>query len=57
MKNLHKDSGIAALIIFSIVLFISGEYTVSTGLFSIAIIAFNIKNHSNRFNADQFSWY
>jgi len=57
MKTLHKDSGIAALIIFSIVLFISGEYTVSTGLFAIAIIVFNIKNHSNRFNADQFSWY
>jgi hypothetical protein len=57
MKTLPKDSGTAALIIFSIVLFISGEYTVSTALFAIAIIAYNIKNHGNRFKADQFSWY
>jgi hypothetical protein len=26
-------------------------------LFTIAIIVFNIKNHSNRFKADQLSWY
>jgi len=26
-------------------------------LFAIAIIAYNIKNHGNRFKADQFSWY
>jgi len=57
MKTLPKDSGIAALIIFSIVLFISGEYTVSTGLFAIAIIFLNIKNHHNRFKTDQFSWH
>ncbi len=57
MKTLPKNSGTAALIIFSIVLFISGEYTVSTTLFTIAIIVFNIKNHSNRFKADQLSWY
>ncbi len=57
MKNLPKDSGTAALIIFSIILFISGEYTISTSLFAIAIIALNIKNHGNRFKADQLSWY
>jgi hypothetical protein len=57
MKTLPKDSGTSALIIFSIVLFISGEYTVSTALFTIAIIVYNIKNHGNRFKADQFSWY
>ena len=57
MKTLPKDSGIAALIIFSIVLFISGEYTVSAGLFAIAIVFLNIKNHHNRFKTDQFSWH
>ncbi|MEI6145663.1 MAG: hypothetical protein WCP66_04515 [Methylococcales bacterium] len=57
MKNLPKDSGIAATIILSIVLFISGEYTVSAGLFAIAIIFLNIKKHRNRFKVDQFSWH
>ena len=57
MKILPKESGTAALIIFSIVLFISGEYTASTALFAITIIVFNIKNHGNRFKADQLSWY
>jgi hypothetical protein len=57
MKNLPKDSGTAVLIIFSIVLFISGEYTISTALFAIAIIILNIKNHRSRFIADQLSWY
>ncbi len=57
MKTLPKDSGTAALIIFSIVLFISGEYTISAGLFAIAIIFLNIKNHRSRFEADQLSWH
>lgn len=57
MKKLPKDSGIAATIILSIVLFISGEYTVSAGLFAIAIIFLNIKKHRNRFKVDQLSWH
>ena len=55
MKTLHKDRILAALIIFAIVLFISGEYTLSTGLFAIAIIFINIKASRNRFKADKFS--
>ena len=54
MKNLHKDITVAALIILAIVLFISGEYTLSTGLFAIAIIVINIKASRNRFKADKF---
>jgi hypothetical protein len=55
MKNLHKDITVTALIILAIVLFISGEYTLSTGLFAIAIIVINIKASRNRFKADKFS--
>jgi hypothetical protein len=55
MKNLQKDTSTAALIIFAIVLFISGEYTVSTALFAIAIIALNIKSSFSRFKAGQLS--
>ena len=57
MKTYHKDSGVAALIIFAIVLFISGEYTVSTGLFTLVIIALNIKSSPKRFKADLLSWH
>ena len=55
MKNLQKDTGTAALIIFAIVLFISGEYAVSTALFAIAIVALNIKSGFSRFKAGQLS--
>jgi hypothetical protein len=55
MKTLRKDGSIAALIIFAIVLFISGEYTISTGLFAFAIIALNIKTNVNRFKANQLT--
>jgi hypothetical protein len=55
MKTLRKDGSIAALIIFAIVLFISGEYTISTGLFAFAIIALNIKTNVNMFKANQLS--
>ena len=55
MKDLHKDTGTAAIIIFAIVLFISGEYAVSTALFAIAITALNIKSSFSRFKAGQLS--
>ena len=55
MKNLQKDTGTAALIIFAIVLFIPGEYAVSTALFAIAITALNIKSSFSRFKAGQLS--
>jgi len=55
MKNLQRDASTAALIIFAIVLFISGEYAVSTALFAIAIIALNIKSSFSRFKASQLS--
>ena len=55
MKDLHKDTGTAAIIIFAIVLFISGEYAVSTALFAIAIVALNIKSSFSRFKSGQLS--
>jgi hypothetical protein len=41
--------------LFAIVLFISGEYAVSTTMFAIAIIALNIKSSFKRFKAGQLS--
>jgi predicted membrane protein len=55
MKTLHKDRILAALIIFAIVLFISGEYTISTTLFAILVIFLNIKISRNRFKAEELS--
>ncbi|MFZ9609407.1 MAG: hypothetical protein ACO294_01745 [Methylococcales bacterium] len=55
MKTLHKDRILAALIIFAIVLFISGEYTISTALFAILVIFLNIKISRNRFKAEELS--
>ena len=55
MKNLQKDASTAALIIFAIVLFISGEYAVSTVLFAIVIIVLNIKSSFSRIKAGQLS--
>lgn len=54
MTTLPKNSITAALIVFSIVLFISGEYTISAGLFAIAIIVLNVKKHRNRFKLASF---
>jgi membrane protein implicated in regulation of membrane protease activity len=55
MKTLHKDRILAALIIFAIVLFISGKYTISTALFAILVIFLNIKISRNRFKAEELS--
>ena len=55
MKNLQRDTVTAAIILFAIVLFISGEYAVSTTMFAIAIIAMNIKSSFKRFKAGQLS--
>jgi hypothetical protein len=55
MKNLQRDTVTAAIIIFAIVLFISGEYAVSTAMFAIAIIALNIKSSFKRYKAGQLS--
>ena len=55
MKTLHKDRILAALIIFAIVLLISGEYTISTALFAILVIFLNIKISRNRFKAEELS--
>ena len=57
MKTLHKDRILAALIIFAIVLFISGKYTISTALFAILVIFLNIKISRNRFKAEELSCY
>ena len=55
MKNLQRDMIAAVTILFAIVLFISGEYAVSTAMFAIAIIALNIKSSLKRFKAGQLS--
>ncbi len=56
MKNLHKDSSVAALIIFAIALFISGEYALSIGLFSIGIIVINVKSSRESSKVTLLSW-
>ena len=55
MKNLQRDMIAAVTILFAIVLFISGEYAVSTTMFAIAIIALNIKSSFKRYKAGQLS--
>ncbi len=55
MKNLQRDTVTAALILFAIVLFISGEYAASTTMFAIAIIVMNIKSSFKRYKAGQLS--
>jgi len=47
MKTFTKESSAFALVILSIVLFVSGEYMASTLAFSVATIALNIKAHIN----------
>ncbi len=56
MTNLTKDILLTALILVGITGFISGEFIISSAIFSLAVIGSNIKTNNLHKKVGQLTW-